>query len=426
MRTAGGNPRVLRLIGMAAAIASIAMMMTASMLPWADMDGSTKVGPIPVSLDADIKEYGIDYTADLGNLSDSSLFSGLSNRIPPRMSGNKVFLTGLGEFQETIGFVKGTSKEKVIKITSFTWPPPQNGTAVSRITTTVKTIPWWPVGLGQEVGLKVELTEAYNITELKIQKVWFELQLPAKGNQTARHKTVWEIAPGDLLKKPGDSRTYTGSAAVDGDYGEFAVLGYVQLELQDSYGHSNKKTGGGYYEDNPGAREIRLWTMSSEKTTRIALMAAAFPMTVAGAILLALGAAMGMFGGARNRIARWSWKVCLAGFIASLLAIPFFVSGVAALADLAGYAGWLGWRPVFWLAVCGACVGALPATMFFLVRPPPAPKAAGPKTRTRPGKPEVGAAAAPGQAPGGKPVQPGQAKGGDGGEPPTNLKSGSP
>jgi hypothetical protein len=374
---------MFRVMGLAAAIASIVLMMAAAMLPWADMDGTTKVGPIPVSLDADLMEYGIDYTADLGNLSDSSLFSGLGNKIPSKMEGNKVFLTGLGEFQETIGFVKGTSKEKIIKVSSYTWPPPQNGTAVSKITTYVKTIPWWPVGLGQDVGMKVELTEAYNISELKVLKVWFELQLPAKGNETPKHRTVWELSPGDSLKNAGESRTYKGTAVVDGDYGEFAVLGYVQLELQDAYGHSNKKTGGGYYEDNPGAREIRLWTMSPDRTAKIALMASAFPLTITGAILLAAGAAMGFLGTRRPRLARWSWKICLGGCVLTILAVPFYMMGVNALVDLAGYASWLRWRPVFWLAVVGACLPVLPTIMYFIVRPPPAPRPPAPKPKDR-------------------------------------------
>jgi hypothetical protein len=357
-------------MGLAVAISSIALMMAAAMMPLADLDGHTKVGPIPVSLDADMLEYGINYKADLGNLSDSSLFSGLGNKIQPEMSGNKAFLTGLGEFQETIGFVKGTSKEKIIKVKSYTWPPPQNGTAVTRITTNVKTIPWWPVGLGQEVGMKLELTEAYNISELKVQKVWFELQLPAKGNETPKHKTVWELSPGDSLKNAGESRTYTGSALVDDDFGQFAVMGYAQLELTDSFGHSNKKAGGGYYEDNPGAREITLWTMSPDKTARIALMAGAFPVTITGSMLVAAGAVMGIFGRKRERLARWSWKICLAGCILCVLAIPFYVTGVGALVDLTGYADWLSWRPVFFLAVAGSCLSAMPSVLFFIIRPP--------------------------------------------------------
>jgi len=366
--------RLFRVLGMAVATASIAMMMAAAMMPWAALNGKTKVGPIPVSLDADMMEYGINYKADLGNLSDAPLFSGLGSKIPSGMSGNKVFLTGLGEFQETIGFVKGTSKEKVIKVNTYTWNQTQKGTADARMTTYVKTIPWWPVGLGQDVGMKVELTAAYNISELKVQKVWFELQLPAKGNGTPLHKTVWETSPGDSLKKVGDEKTYWGKAVVDDDYGEFSVLGYVQLELFDEYGNSNKKEQGGYNEVNPGPREIKLWTMSTEKTARIALMAGAFPITIAGTILLATGAAMGLFGNGRDRLGRLSWKLCLAGFILSILAVPFYVTGVNALIDLTGYTSWLSWRPVFYLAIAGASLSVVPGIMLFLVRPPAAPR----------------------------------------------------
>lgn len=374
MRTDEKKSKLFRVLGLALAIASIAMMMIAAMMPWAALNGKTKVGPIPVSLDADLMEYGLNYKANLGNLSDAPLFSGIGSKIPSEMSGNKVFLTGLGEFQDTIGFVKGTSKEKVIKVNTYTWPPPQNGTADVRITTYVKTIPWWPVGLGQDVGIKVELTAAYNITELKVQKVWFELQRPANGNGTPQHKTVWESSPADSLKKAGDEKTYWGKAVVDEDLGEFSVLGYIQLELIDEFGHSNKKPQGGYYEFNPGPREIKLWTMSTEKTAKIALMAGSFPITITGTIILATGAVLGLFGKGRDRLGRLSWKLCLAGSILSIMAVPFYIAGVNALVDLTGYTSWLSWRPVFYLAIAGACISAIPGSLFFLTRPPAAPE----------------------------------------------------
>lgn len=361
-------------MGLACAIASVLMMMAAAMMPWADLDGNTKVGPIPVSLDADLLEYGIDYTADLGNLSGLPLFSGLGGKVPSEMSGNKAFLTGLGEFQDTIGLVKGTSKDKVITVAPYTWPPPQNGAAEVNITTSVKTIPWWPVGLPQDVGMRIELTQTHNFSELKVLKVWFELQLPAKGNGTPKHKTVWETSPKDSLKKVGDATTYSGKATVDDDYGQFALLGYAQLELIDSFGNSSKKPAGGYYEDNPGPKEIKLWTMSVDKTAGIALMAGAFPVTITGAVLLAAGAILGLFARDRDRLGRLSWKVCLAGCILCILAVPFYVTGINALVDLIGYTSWLSWRPVFYLAIAGACLSVMPAVLFFLVRPQPAPK----------------------------------------------------
>jgi len=259
------------------------------------------------------------------------------------------------------------------------------------------------------VGMKIELTGAHNITELKILRVWFELQLPTKGNQTPKHKTVWEISPGDSLKNVGESITYKGSAVVDDDYGQFAVLGHAQLELTDAYGHSNKKAGGGYYEDNPGARQITLWTMSSGKTASIALMAGAFPVTITGSILVAAGAVMGFFGSRRERLSRWSWKVCIAGCILSILAVPFYVMGVNALVDLTGYTSWLSWRPAFGLAIAGACLSAMPAALYILVRPAAAPRPTG--TRAGPGK-----MAAPAAKKEGKDPQ----------LPPTNLKSGKP
>jgi hypothetical protein len=118
---------------------------------------------------------------------------------------------------------------------------------------------------------------------------------------------------------------------------------------------------------------------------------------------------MGFLGTRRPRLARWSWKICLAGCVLTILAVPFYMMGVNALVDLAGYANWLSWRPVFWLAVVGACLPVLPTIMYFIVRPPPAPRPPAPK-------PGTGKMTTPPAKNGGK----------DKHSPPTTLKSGNP
>jgi hypothetical protein len=391
---AKGGQKLFRLLGAATALASLAMMLAASALPWGNLDVETKIGIIPVTLKADVYQYGINYEA---NLSGAGLFSGAN--IPSKISDNKVFLTGLGGFQETIGFVKGSSKEKVAYATSYTWPPPKNGTAEVKLTTMLGTIPWWPVGLAQDVGISVEMVNAVNVSELKVVKVTFEVHRTIGGAD--RFKVVYEASPGEVLRKAGDRKAFWGKATVDEDFGNFTLVAKVELELKDTFGNTNKRTDGSYYELVPPPKEVRLWTMGTDKTVRIGMMVAAFPLSLASVVLLALGAVAGLLGQRREKAARWAWGLCIAGAVLALLAVLFYVLGVGALIELTGYGEWFSWNPQFYLAVAGSLLSLAPAVMMFLARPPPAPAK---KPAAPAGKP--GAPAAPPAKPGGKPPEP--------------------
>jgi hypothetical protein len=394
MKPAGGGKRLFRLLGAATAMASLAMMLVASALPWGNLDVETKIGIIPVTLKADVYEYGINYEA---NLTGAGLLSGA--KIPSKIADKKVFVTGLGGFQETIGFVKGSSKEKVAYATSYTWPPPKNGTAETKITTMVGTIPWWPVGLAQDAGVSVEMVSAVNVSELRVVKVSFEVHRTIGG--TDRYKVVYEASPGEVLKNAGDKRSFWGKVTVDEDFGNFTLVAKVQLELKDTFGNTNKRPDGSYYELVPPPKEVRLWTMGTDKTTRIGMMVAAFPLSLTSAVLLAAGAVLGLLGGGRERAARWAWRLCLAGAVLALLAVVFYVLGVGALIELTGYGEWFSWNPQFYLAVAGALVSLAPVLLLFMARPPPLPKKA-----PGPAADKATAAGAPPEKPGGKPPGP--------------------
>ena len=366
MNTAKLRPVAFRRLGAGTALAALALMLAASVLPWGNLDVETKIGIIPVTLDADVYGYGINYEA---NLSGAGLFSGAN--IPSKMADNKVFLTGLGGFQETIGFVKGSSKEKVAYATSYTWPPPRNGTAETKLTTMVGTIPWWPVGLAQDVGISVELLTAVNVSELKIVKVVFELHRTIGGAD--RYKVVFESSPGLVLSKAGDRKAVWGKVTVDEDFGNFTILAKVQLELKDTFGNTNRRGDGSYYELAPPPKEVRLWTMGTDKTVRLGMMVAAFPLSLLAAVLLAAGAVLGLLGSARERAARWAWKLCLGGSVLAILAVLFYMLGIYALIDLTGYGEWFSWNPQFYIAVAGALFSLAPGILLHVVRPPPQP-----------------------------------------------------
>jgi hypothetical protein len=366
MKLSDSARRLSRMVAAATAIVALVVLAFSSTVPWGNLDVNTKIGIIPVSLKADVFEYGINYDA---NLSSAGLLSGI--KMPSNISDKKLFLTGLGGFQETIGFVKGTSKEKVIYATSYTWPPPQNGTADTRITTMVNTIPWWPVGLAQDVGVSVEMISAVNVSELVVQKVTFELHRTINGED--RYKVAYEASPGASLTKVGDKKAFWGKVTPDDDWGEFSVVARVQLELKDKFGNSNKVSDGVYRELAPPPKEVKLWTMSTDKTVRVGLMVAAFPISIAAMVLLAVGAVTGLLGEGRQRVGRWAWKVCAAASVLALLSVVFYVMGINALIELTGYIDWFKWNPYFFAAAAGACLSVVAAVLLFMVRPPPAP-----------------------------------------------------
>ncbi|MEM2868911.1 MAG: hypothetical protein QW379_00610 [Thermoplasmata archaeon] len=380
---------MLRVAGAVLAIASAAVILIAALLPWAALNVDTRLGPVPVSLRAEVFEYGVSYEA---NLEGAGLIGG--GAVPSKIKDSKVFLTGLGDFQETIGFVKGTVKEKVNYVTSYTWPPPQNGTAETRLTTFVRTIPWWPVGIEQEAGVRVELLSASNVSELVIERVWLELRRTEGGRELSR--VVWSASPSDALRRPGDGRSYSAGVAVDGDYGEFRLVAGVHLHLRDSFNNSNRLGEGVYRELASPPRNITLWTMGTSTTLRIGLMLIALPLSVAAAALVAASIAP------LYLKKRWAWKLCAAGSALALLAVVFYVLGVQALIELTGYGRWFSWSPAFWLAAAGSVLTIPPAALLFVTRAAGAEKTGiGREGAERGEKNSHGAKGGPGDAPAG-------------------------
>jgi hypothetical protein len=94
-------------MAMAVLLVGMMLLLSSLALPWATLKVDTKLGPIPVTLDAQVSEYGVSYTADLSGT--QGLIQGSGN-INKKITDKKVFITGLGSFQELIGFIKGSSK----------------------------------------------------------------------------------------------------------------------------------------------------------------------------------------------------------------------------------------------------------------------------------------------------------------------------
>jgi len=331
------------------------LLVTSLVLPWGALNVKTSLGGlIPVTLDAQVTEYSVSYTADLSGTQGIIQGTGDINR---KISDKKVFLTGLGSFQELIGFIKGSSKYRNHTIAIFTVP--ENYAKVV-IETYSPTIPWWPVGVSEDLTVTVRMSEQpQNITRVSITRVWFELH--TKVNDQDRYKILWESKPNDTLTKFGDSKTYSTKVTVNEDLGNFSVVGRAELLLVDKNGVS--ATGPGHeiksFIDNP--KMISLWTISSDKTARIGMLLGAMPLAVISIILLAVSAVAGY------RRARWAWKLAAVAAVLGLLSVLFFYSGVGALMELTGYGEWWSWSPAGpTLASLGGVLGVMGCAMLFV------------------------------------------------------------
>lgn len=346
----------LPLVPMALFVVSACMLLGGTIVPWGGLDVETKLGIIPVSLKADVYEYGVSYEADLSG-TDILPTGGAGGKI----KDDRVFLTGLGDFQETIGFVKGSAKTKNHTIELYTLP--DNNNAKVLIETNAASIPWWPVGVPQDIKVIITVLDdpvPVNMTHVEIKKVWFELHRTIDGEDA--HKVVWEKTVNEKIKKAGGSRSYSTKVTVDDDWGPFSIVGRAQLDFIDSAGVSNNGKELRSYANNP--KMIDLWTISQEKIVRIVLMVAAFPVTLLSAVLLILSLMPAYL---RKG---WAWKLAAAGAILALLAIIFYMMGVDALITLTGYIDWFEYNPLgLGVAFAGVAVAMASTGLMYLARP---------------------------------------------------------
>jgi hypothetical protein len=358
-------------IGLVLLLVSGLCMFGSLIMPWGSLDVETKIGIIPVTLDADVYEYGVKYEADLsgteGLISSNQNMSG-------KMKEERVFITGLGKFQETIGFVKGSSKYRNHTIELYTTIGENEAPMV--IETAVSQIPWWPVGLPQDVSLTIKFDEApRNITHVEVKEVWFEMHRVVDGKDL--YKVLWEQTPGDKLKKMGDSVTYNTKLTVDEDFGKFSIVGRAKLEMIDKDGESNNGRELRSFSGNP--KMIGLWTVSNEKTVRIGMLLVAAPITVLSGVILIITAIASFF---RKH---WAWKLAVVGAMVALISILFFIAGVYALIELTGYGDWFAWNYAGLIPpITGTVLGYAAVAPLFISAPPrPCKKGKGAKRKKK-------------------------------------------
>ncbi len=309
-------------------IVSIIMAGLALTIHLADLDVDTRVGIVDFKLDTDWKAGSVTYT-------------GSASEFGVEVEDTQVLLEGTGDFQEAVGFLKGTSKRVTNSITPYTTD--FLGTkATLNVTTETETIPWWVVGVSTPCKVEVELIESMNVSSLTVDRVYLEFRRVVDG-ETLK-KEVWSKDVNDPLVEVGDRRTYDTDLVVGEDWGEFQVFGMVDVTMVDADGVTSTKV---YRSYSTEPKAITIWTIPTEDGVRIALLIAALPVYVLG-MIFAIGGAIAIV---LNKKGRMVLPIAAATLL--FLGALFFMLGVGQLADLVGYPDDLSFAAGFFIMLLG-------------------------------------------------------------------------
>ncbi|NOQ54226.1 MAG: hypothetical protein GQ558_06440 [Thermoplasmata archaeon] len=309
-------------------IVSIIMAGLALTIHLADLDVDTRVGIVDFKLDTDWKAGSVTYT-------------GSASEFGVEVEDTQVLLEGTGNFQEAVGFLKGTAKRVTNSITPYTTD--FLGTkATLTVTTETETIPWWVVGVSTPCLVEVELIESMNVSSLTVDRVYLEFRRVVDG-ETLK-KEVWSKNVDDAFVEVGDKRTYKADLTVGEDWGEFQIFGMVDVTMVDADGVTSTKV---YRSYSTEPKAITIWTIPTEDGVRIALLIAAMPVYVLG-MIFAIGGAIAIVLNKKGRLV-----LPIAAATLLLLGALFFMLGVGQLADLVGYPDDLSFAAGFFIMLLG-------------------------------------------------------------------------
>jgi hypothetical protein len=294
-------------------------------VPMAEFDVNTRVGPAQFVLESEFTQMRVDYT-------------GAAPEYGVEVNGSLDFIKGTGEYQERIGFLKGTAKERKNFIVPYTTDF-LGKRAQLNVSVGTKTIPWWVVGVKVPCYVDVELVEAHNVSSLTIDRVYFELRRVVEGEDLSR--VVWEKSVSDSLMVVGKHLRYEADLEVSEDFGKFELFGMVDVTMKDDQGIQNLHVYRSYSTD---PKTVTLWTIPAGQGLKIGMTVASMPVTVLG-MVLAIAALALVFLGRRRRMG-----VALGAVVVLFLGALFFRIGVTELATLVGYPDDLAFHWGFWLA----------------------------------------------------------------------------
>ena len=317
-------------------VASIGLAAVGLFLPLATFDVNTRVGPAQFILESDFTQGGVEYT-------------GSAPTFDVNITGQLSFIEGTGEYQERVGFLKGTAKERMNYIIPYTTDF-EGKRAQLNVTIRTSTIPWWVVGVPVECEVEVELVEMFNVSSLTIDRVYFEFKRTV--DDTVLTKDAWSKDVADSLVEVGKTVSYTTDIEVNEDWGKFELFGMVEVTMKDNEGVTATHVFRSYSTE---PKTITLWTIPTGQGAKIAMTIVSMPVTVLGVVLAAIALPLVIFE-RRSRL-----FLAAGGGVALLLGALFFWIGVSELATLVGYPDDLSMSWGYWI-VLGAFVPAIVAT----------------------------------------------------------------
>ena len=191
---------------------------------WCSLDVSTSIGGVAdADLKVDFSEPGVNYRVDVIPNASGGFGGGIIGDTGNiTIEEEKMYLSGMGDFQENIGLVMDSYDKKEYQISANiedTDKGQYEKTTID-VTTTVDMIPWWPVGTPQKVHVAVSLNNTGNIQKVIINKVRIEIwrNWDEDDNDDTQSKTVWEKSLNKVLVEYADIAYFDADVTLDGDY----------------------------------------------------------------------------------------------------------------------------------------------------------------------------------------------------------------
>jgi hypothetical protein len=305
-----------------AAVAGIGLQ-----LEWCKVDAEQAYyGPIDVNLTAEFNAYSVDYEGDASLNKDRApsvlgLAGGLTQDTSIEIEDEKTFLTGMGDFQENIGVFYDSTKTVSYERSASHWNGSDYNEVTVEITTNVDMIPWWVEGMAQPCEVTIKLIELDENVQVRIQKVWIELQLDwdKDNREYERTEELWKKDVNDNLFAVNDVKKYKTEVTLDEDYGRVGVVGKAEVIVIDTENNDNIQT----IERKP--LTINIYTLSQSEGIDIVLIILAFPLAIVSIILSIIALILII---TKKRIGAY---FSIAAFILLILVVIFYFRGMETL-----------------------------------------------------------------------------------------------
>ncbi len=359
---------ILLIVG--AAVAGLGLNME-----WCKVDAQrAHYGPIDLNLTAEFNSYSVAYEGE-ASLNQSrapgglGLAGGLAQDTTIEIGDEKTFLTGMGDFQENIGVFYDSTKTVTYERSASHWNGSDYNEITVEITTDVDMIPWWVEGMAQPCEVTVKLLEIDENVEVKIDRVWIELQLDWDKDirEYTRTETLWKKDVDDNLIAVNDVKKYKTDVTLDEDYGRVGIVGKADVIITDT------QTDETIQPIEPKPLTINIYTLSQSEGLDIVLMIMAFPLAIIGIILTILSVILILI---KKRAGAY---LGLAAFILMILVVVFYFRGMETLLNqISIVEEYFSWSSGIVVTGVGAGFIGAGSVIALIIRPPKVPKGAKP------------------------------------------------